>query len=173
VSRSPPLHRLSVGVIIERRRAKSPWIDFVWRPVAALPGAPDTAPWTALAQDGEAATFYAGAADVELFAGSAGFYLDNLTSDHPSLWIVLRPTGVEPPFELVAVTADPNEGEAFTQAGNDLVEPVPMPEPVLAALKSFVATHHVEKTFFKRKRDSADPEAFTPRAPIGKKHDDE
>jgi hypothetical protein len=172
VSRPQPLQRLSVGVVVERRRAKTQWVDFVWRPVAALPGAPDTVPWTALAQDGEAATFYAGAADVELFAGNAGFYLDNLASGNPSLWIVLRPTGVEPPFEVIAVTADPNEGEGFTQAGNDLVEPVPMPEPVLEAIKSFVTAHHVEETFFKRKRDRADPEALAPRS-ARKRHDDE
>ena len=50
-----------------------------------------------------------------------------------SLWVVLRPTGVEPPYELLAVTADPAEGEAFTEAGNDLVEMVAMPEPIREA----------------------------------------
>ena len=128
MSRPQPLQRLPVGVIVERRRAKSSWVDFVWRPVTVLPAAPDTAPWTALAQGAETATFYAGAFNLELFAAHAGFYQDNLATNQPSLWVVLRPTGVEPPFEVVAVTADPNEGEAFTQAGNDLVEPVAMPE---------------------------------------------
>jgi hypothetical protein len=173
MSRPQPVQRLTVGVVVERRRAKNPWVDFVWRPVAALAGAPDTAPWTVLAQDDDTSMFYVGASDVELFAGNTGFYLDNLASEHPSLWIVLRPTGVEPPFDLITVTADPNEGEAFTQAGNDLVEPVTMPEAVLATIESFVAVHHVEKTFFKRKRDTADPEALARRARAPKRDQDD
>ena len=82
------------------------------------------------------------------------------------LWVVLRPTEVEPPFEVIAVTADPNEGEAFTQAGNDLVEPVAMPASVREAVQSFVTAHNVEAKFFKRKRDQADPEALARRAPV-------
>ena len=46
----------------------------------------------------------------------------------PLLWVVLRPTGAEPPYDVLAVTADPAEGEASTEAGNDLVETVPMPD---------------------------------------------
>ena len=37
-----------VGVVVERRKATSPWADFVWQPVAVLPDAPDAAPWTVL-----------------------------------------------------------------------------------------------------------------------------
>jgi Protein of unknown function (DUF3305) len=173
VSRQQPLQRLPVGVVVERRRAQSPWVDFVWRPVTVLPGVPDTAPWTALAQDEDATTFYAGARDVELFAASSGFYRDNLASGEPALWVVLRPSGLEPPFEIVAVTADPHEGEAFTQAGDDLVEPVVMPPPVRAAIEAFVREHHIDDAFFKRTRDEANPEALARRAPTSKSDADE
>ena len=81
-------------------------------------------------------------------------YIDNLGSGAPQLWVVLRPTDGEPPYEVLAVTADPAEGEAFTEAGNDLVETVPMPADIKDALEAFVAEHHVERTFFKRQRDS-------------------
>jgi hypothetical protein len=173
VSRQQPLQRLSVGVVVERRRAQSPWVDFVWRPVTVLPGVPDTAPWTALAQDAQTATFYAGSREIELFTASSNFYLDNLASDQPALWVVLRPTGLEPPFEVVAVTADPNEGEAFTQAGDDLVEPVVMPPPIRAAIEAFVKEHHVDTAFFKRTRDKADPEVLARRAHTSKSDSDE
>ena len=86
-------------------------------------------------------------------------YRDNLASAAPSLWVALRPTGVEPPYAIVAVTADPAEGESFTQAGDDLVEAVPMPPPVRDLVAAFVAEHHVERPFVKRERDRADPEA--------------
>jgi len=76
------------------------------------------------------------------------------------LWVVLRPTGGEPPYEISAVTAEPSEGEAFTEGATNLVESVPMPEPVRAVLADFIARHHVERSFSKRKRDRPDPEAM-------------
>jgi len=166
MSHPRPLQHLPIGVVVERRRAKSQWADFVWQPTAVLPDAPQIPPWTVLAQDAETTTFYAGASELALFAANAGFYRDNLASGQPSLWVILRPTGLEPPFEIVTVTADPNEGEAFTQAGNDLVEQVAMPAAVRAALESFVAAHHVEAPFFKRQRDRADPQALARHRPM-------
>ena len=58
MSRVEPLLIIPVGVVIERRKSKSPWADFIWRPVAVLPGLPDAAPWTALDNDAEVATQY-------------------------------------------------------------------------------------------------------------------
>jgi hypothetical protein len=84
------------------------------------------------------------------------------------LWVAVRPTGVEPPLDIVAVTADPAEGESFTQSGDDLVEAVPMPPAVREIVEAFVAEHHVERPFVKRKRDRADPQALARRAPIAK-----
>ena len=51
-----------------------------------------------------------GTAEVALYRTETGSYRDNLASGAPSLWVALRPTGVEPPYEIVAVTADPAEG---------------------------------------------------------------
>jgi len=62
-----PLLRIPVGVVVERRKATSQWVDVVWRPVAVLGGLPDAAPWTPLAGDGETETFYAGGAEIELY----------------------------------------------------------------------------------------------------------
>jgi hypothetical protein len=165
LSGAAPLARLAVGIVVERRTATSAWIDHVWRPVAALAGVPDTAPWTALAVAPDHTTFYAGAADIALYRSETANYRDNLASGRPALWVVLRSTGAEPPFCLVAVTADPAEGEGFTQAGTDLVEPVPMPDPIRDALAAFVAEHHVEQPFYKRQRDRADPRMLGRRGP--------
>jgi uncharacterized protein DUF3305 len=68
------------------------------------------------------------------------------------LWVVLRPREADPPYEVLAVTADPAEGEAFAEAGNDLIETVPMPADIAGALKAFIAEHHVARPTFKRKR---------------------
>jgi hypothetical protein len=79
-------------------------------------------------------------------------YRDNLASGTPSLWVNMRPTASEPPYELLAVTADPAEGEAFTDAGSNLIEAVPMPPDIADIIDRFIAEHHVERPFVKRRR---------------------
>jgi hypothetical protein len=148
------LVRIPVGVVVERREAASEWVDYLWRPASVLAGEPAAAPWTPLVGEGDASTFYAGSAVIELFRTETANYLANLATGTPLLWVVLRPTEAEPPYEVFAVTADPAEGEAFTEAGNDLVEPVPMPAAIVEALEAFVAEHHVERPFYKRRRDA-------------------
>jgi hypothetical protein len=163
LSRIAPLLRIPVGVVVERRKAKSPWIDHVWCPAAVLPGEPDTAPWTELAVDDELATFYAGPASIDLYRTETTYYRDNLRADPPLLWVALRPNTGNPPYRVLTVTADPAEGEALTEPGTDLVETVPMPEPIRQMVAAFVAEHHVEREFVKRKRDRADPQALARR----------
>ncbi len=163
-----PLNTFSVGVVVERIRATSQWIDYIWRPVTVLPGVPETEPWTKLSGDDERATYYVGAASIELHPSDTTQYRDNLQSGAPLLWVVLRPTGGEPPYSLLAVTADSAEGEALTETGSDLVETVPMPDEVADMIARFVTEHHVERVFFKRKRKDADPEALARQAPSRK-----
>ena len=158
-----PFLRLPVGVIVERRKAASPWADVLWRPIAVLAGLPDAAPWTPLASSHEATTFYAGTAEIELYRSEAGSYRRNLESEPPLLWVALNATGGEPPYELAAVTADPAEGEGLTEPGHALVEAVPMPDAVRAAIAAFVAAHPSEPVFEKRQRDRSDPEALARR----------
>jgi len=165
MSRPAPLATTRVGVVVERRKAKSPWVDYVWRPIAALPGAPATRPWTVLEEGDGTTQFYVGAAELELYRADTSHYRDNLASGSPGLWVVLRPTGREPPFEIATVTAKPSEGEAFTESGADLVEPVPIPDSVQEVIEAFVAEHHVEHAFTKRKQKRADPDALARRGP--------
>ena len=141
-------------------------MDFIWRPVAVLPGVPDAAPWTALDGDADRTNFYGGAAEIELYRSDASGYRDNLTTGAAQLWVVLRPTGLDPPFEVVGVTAEPSEGESFTASTANLVEAVPMPDPVRATIADFVTEHLVEHPFIKRQRDRANPEAMARRAPL-------
>jgi hypothetical protein len=165
-----PLLRLSVGVIVERRKAVTPWIDFTWRPVGLLNGLPDATPWTELAVKGDRTAFYAGQANIDLYRSETGNYRDNLTSGRPSIWVALVEAGGNAPYRIVLATADPAEGEALTEPGV-LVEAVAMPEPIRHAIAEFVAHYHVEKAFTKRKRDRADPEALARRLPANEKED--
>ena len=131
-----------------------------------LPGEPEAKPWTKLSENADSATFYAGRADVELHSSETSNYRDNLSTGEPKLWVVLRPTGAEPPFAVICVTADGSEGEGFTAAGDDIVDQVPMPEAIWDAVDAFIAKHHVERPFYKRKRNRADPEALGRRSRV-------
>jgi Protein of unknown function (DUF3305) len=155
-----PTLMLEVGLVLERRKATSPWLDLIWEahavlaePAAAEPGAP-------LGRNGEGELIYAGRHALKAHTTETAHYRDNLNSGQPMVWVVMRPQADSAMPEIVALTCDPSEGEGYSQTGWDLVQAVPMPEPVAAALAAFVAEHHVERAFIKRKRDRADPEAL-------------
>jgi hypothetical protein len=158
-----PLLRVPVGVVVERRQSDSPWADFVWRAVGVLPDEPELQPWTVLREQDGATLYYAGSAAIDLYRSETARYRENFASQLPSVWVVLSPSEGAWPYAVAAVTADPAEGEAFTQAGANLVEAVPMPEVVRDTIERFIAEHHVETEFFKRKRGRADPEALARR----------
>ena len=158
-----PLLRIPVGVVVARRKAASQWIDFTWTPDAVLHGVPETAPWTVLRSDAETTLFYAGSAEVELYRSETTYYRDNLASGAPSLWVVMAARDGDPPYSLVTVTADPAEGEGFAESAANLVEQVPMPPSIQEIVAAFVAEHHVERKFFKRKRDRQDTESLARR----------
>jgi hypothetical protein len=160
-----------IGVIVERRTLKNPWADHAWMPVAALASAPAASSWTVLHQTEEMTRYYAGAFQLELFGSETGMYRDNLRSGRPSLWVSLRPASTPPGIVLHFVTADPSEGEALTEPGTDIIEVVPMPVEIQERVAAFVAAHHVERPFVKRKRDRADPEAMARRAPGSRSRD--
>ncbi len=166
-----PLKTIQVGIIVERVKADSQWADFIWKPVEAVAGNPKTAPWTKLSDKGDRTTYYVGTSDIELFPSETPQYKDNLLSEEPSIWVGLRATESDPPYELFLTTADPAEGEGMTYTGTVICEPVPMPDAIQAVIEQFVTEHHVERVFFKRKRDKSKPSLMERRAPIneGKK----
>jgi Protein of unknown function (DUF3305) len=161
--RSTALARIPVGVVIERRAAKSKWVDYLWRPVSVFAGKPTAAPWTTLAVEAESSLFFAGEAVIELHRTETTNYRDNLSSAAPALWVAMRPAASHPPYQLLAVTADPAEGEAFTDAGNNLVEAVPMPSDIAEIISQFIAWHHVDRPFVRRQRDRQIPSHRTAR----------
>ena len=158
-----PTLRIPVGIVVERRKADSPWADFVWRGAAVLPDEPETRAWTVLREQDGTTLFYAGSATVDLYPSETARYRENLASGNPSIWTVLSPSEGPWPYAVAAATADPAEGEGFTEAASNLVEAVPMPEVIREAIEDFIAAHHVEREFVKRKRRRADPEALARR----------
>lgn len=162
-----------VGVVVERRALKNPWVDHAWVPVAVLVGAPAAAPWAVLDQTAELIRYYAGTVEIEFFGSDTAVYRDNLRSRRPSLWISLRNTDTPPGVALHSVTADPSEAEALAETATEIIESVPMPVELQQRLAAFVEAHHVERPFVKRKRDRASPEALARRAPNFRRSDTE
>lgn len=156
--------KIPVAVLVERSKAQSPWLDYTWRAVDVLPGTVTAAPWTPVGLKDNTNQFVAGSATIELHRMQVPNYRDNLASGVPSLWVVLRPTGGEPPYSVLTVTADPAEGEAATEAGDDLVEAVAMPASIHRQLAVFIAEHNnIERPFSKRRRERPDLEALARR----------
>ncbi|NNM74811.1 DUF3305 domain-containing protein [Enterovirga aerilata] len=159
-----PEARITVGVVVARRRLSNPWADHAWLPTAVLPAAPETPAWTRLSATQTEELFYAGPYELALHPSETAHYRDNLASGQPSLWVALRPIGGED-HEIAAVTADPYEGEGLAEGIGEIVEAVPMPTEIRDHLAAYVAAFHVERAFFKRRNDRPDAEALARRAP--------
>lgn len=159
---------MPVGIIVERRKIDKPWQDHSWRPIGVLPHA---APgrWRQLSDADGRAQFYAGNLPLELHRGETEGYLVNLSQDPPAVYIVLRQSeqeesgGLE--VEPFLATVCPYEAMAYTEAGDEVVEGVPMPPEVMSWLAEFVQRHHVERPFQKRKNRRSKEDRDEPRAP--------
>jgi hypothetical protein len=149
---------LTIGVIAAKTKIDNPWIDHRWSVGGLLTEIPPVAPHTLLRRDGATEFYFVGTTELPLHAGETAHYRDNLAAE-PKVWVVLRPHD-EHGIELIAASCDPYEGEAFAETIGDIVEPVPMPEPIEAALRQFYEAHHVEREFFKRTRKEVDNEAL-------------
>jgi hypothetical protein len=144
---------MPVSVVIERRASKSQWQDDLWRSVGVLPKSDGERGRLLVSGEGWA-QYDAGTLDLELFRGETEGYLTNLSQDQPVVFVILRRNddeGDELDYQPFLVTACPYEAMGYAAGGDDIVEGVPMPLEVRAWLGEFVAAHHVEVPFKKRK----------------------
>lgn len=161
----PGTLRIPVAVLAERRPGSTPWAEWSWRAAEVLEDAPDLPPWTVLREAEGRTLFLAGHAEVVLCPTDTPNYRDNLMADPPRIWVVLRPCDPPPGMALHTVTVDAGEAELYADSGADLLESLPMPPRLRAVAEAFVAQHHVERVFHKRRRDRANPEALGRRRP--------
>lgn len=146
---------LPVGIVVERRDSSHPWQDHVWLPVAVIPGASaadPSGPWKKL-REGEGWEHYlAGTLSVEIHRTDTEAYLDCLSADPPRVFVVLQEDteGAHDVRPFLA-TVSTYEAQDYTDAGENIVEGVPMPESMVAWLRAFIDAHHVEEPFRKRR----------------------
>lgn len=146
---------MPVGVVVRRTPGATRWAKYAWRAVSVLPGA-GPADWKELRREGDAVEFHAGTLEMELWRTDTEAYRVALSNDPPSIYVVMRDSedaDSAHDLELVCVTASPYEAQDFTDTGEEIVEPVPMPEGLVAWIRDFVERHHVDEEFVKRRRD--------------------
>lgn len=149
---------MDVGVIVRRQPGVTRWAKWIWRPVGVLPGAPP-AEWRELRREGEAVEYHAATLELELFRDEVEAYRVTLGARPPSLYVVMRENpepGAAFPWKVALVTASPYEAEDYLDSGDEIVERVPMPPAIFAWVADFVACHHRDEPFRKRRRDEYD-----------------
>ena len=149
---------LPLGIVVERRDLDNRWKPHAWLPVAVIAGAGPMSPegaWRELRRGEGWVQFHAGTLPLELFPKETEGYKLNLSQQPPCLYIVLRASDdADVAHEAVPflVTVSPYEAQDYLDVGDDIVEPVAMPEMVFAFVQDFVERHHVDEQFHKRKR---------------------
>lgn len=139
---------MPLGVVVRRLPGVTRWAAHSWRAVAVLPGA-GPADWQELRRDGDAEEFHAATLPLELHGAETEAYLHGLSAEVPAIYVVLRGDGEE----VLLVTASPYEAQDYTDSGEEIVEKVPMPAGLRAWIEEFLARHHEDEVFVKRKRD--------------------
>lgn len=162
----PGTIRIPVGVVAERRPGVTPWAEFAWAAIAVLEDAPEIPAWTTLREEDGRTQFFAGQAEVALHPTDTDNYIHNLQQEPPRIWVVLRPAETAPGYALQTVTVDAGEAQLYAESGSDLLEALPMPAGLRLLLERFVAEHHRQREFHKRKRDRADTESLGRRSRV-------
>jgi len=152
---------VNVGVIVCRKKIDNPWQEYRWSLLAVVPGmAPlpdDCKSGRLLKDDGDEQHFHIGNTDIHLYAKETAGYKVNLDGPVPVVYVVLGPGEEKDDPDVVPFLATicPYEAESYTESGEDIVEGVAMPRDILDWVERFMAVHHVEEVFVKRKQKKA------------------
>ncbi|GAB4282822.1 MAG: hypothetical protein Kow0058_01360 [Roseovarius sp.] len=118
---------------------------------------PDAGPadWRILReQEDGSALYHAATLDLELHRAEASAYLHGLAANIPSVYVILRETGVpQPPLDVVLITASPYEAQDYADSSEDIVERIAMPAALRAWVREFAEAHRKDEDFRKRRRD--------------------
>ncbi len=172
---TPPVARMTLGVVAEHRESHHAWATATWRPTAVIAGGgPDDAP-RLLDRAPGVARWYLGRVAVELFPRETPGYLENLASGRPQVFVVLRRRGDAAGVMPFLATVCPFEAQGYLDSGEDVVEGVAMPPALVAWIEAFVARHLLDEPFVKRrqkpKREVAEADPFRREPPVARGRD--
>lgn len=146
-----------VGVIVERQTIDNAWADDRWKPVSVFLGESPLEPWSVMMETQAVTRYHAGIFPLTLYRSDTSAYLEAEAAGRMAIYVVMSTDGATGgrPFACKKVTASPYEMQDHLDAGDDTVEAVTMPEPLVALVSAFIEEHHTETPFRKRKRDRA------------------
>ena len=146
---APKIAEMPVGIVLRRSPGVTRWVAQVWTFAGIIAHAP-RADWTLLREDGDVAEYHAATLTVQMHRRDTDSLVLNLTSAQPSIWVALRGTGRPTPTH---VTVSPFEAGFHEVDAEDRVEKVAMPTGMVEWVETFVALHHEDDPFVKRRRD--------------------
>jgi Protein of unknown function (DUF3305) len=156
-----PLY-FSVDILMERIPLANRWVSELWRPAAVVPvgeiplesGAVKPAVAERVADGLAGTTWRFAGRTIELHPTEAEGYYLNITSDTPLVFVMWRVSedGSEPAALPEIITVSYNQAGRIMDAG-ERVDPVPMPEAILAWMRPFVTEHYKPEPRRKMKRN--------------------
>jgi len=154
---------MPLGIVVTRQDIDSPWQDHEWRPSEVLPGAPEVDSWKELSRGEGWVQYHAATLPLELYQKEAEAYKFNLEGKEPVIYVVLSEHEDDDgdddmPYKVHLVTASPYEAQDYLDSGEEIVEPIPMPDALAAWINAFVEEYYQEEKFKKRKRNEVDLE---------------
>ena len=151
-----------VDVLMECIPLVNRWVSEQWRPAAVLPvgelardaGVAESGGPERIADGPAGTTWRFSGHTIELHPSEAEGYFLNITSDTPLVFVMWRSAedGSEPAARPQLVTVSYNQAGRIMDGG-ERVDPVPMPEAILAWMRPFVAEHYRPEPRRKMKRN--------------------
>ncbi|MGF1651603.1 MAG: DUF3305 domain-containing protein [Hyphomicrobiaceae bacterium] len=152
---------VQLGIVVARQKLDHPWESERWRPHSVFLDPPETRGWRELVRGRDFVQYHAANVAVELHRKETAGYQVNLSNGEPSVYVILRET-VAPnarfPVSVHTATLSPFEAQAHGYGSDEIVEGVAMPERLRALVEDFIAEHHREERFIKRRRDRSERE---------------
>lgn len=145
------LNAMPVSVLLERRPAKNPWLDVVWRATGITIGGNTSADASlAVREEGGCALFLVGGLQVKLFADECESYYYNLVSESPKAYVIahVEEPGARPTPFRVSMSFD--EAHAYLE-GEDEIFAVDVPAELYRWTEAFVIANYFPEKKRKRK----------------------
>ncbi len=142
---------MPLGIVMRKTPGVTRWAKWSWSVVAVLPGASE-ADWQLLREENGVSEYHAATLSLILYRTDAEAYMQGLTSEPPSVYVVTRREGGDRPEPLL-VTASPFEAQDYADTSEDEVVKVDMPQGLIAWVRDFTLLHFREEEFKKRRRD--------------------
>jgi len=129
-----------VAIIMQRRAIDNPWQSHVWEPAGILPGDGNDAGAPRLIVEGPTVTqwLYPGL-DLVLRRSEAEGYFHNVSAQAPQVFVLWRMEGERAVPHYLTLSYD--EASRWMDGGAQ-VDPLPMPEPLIAWVRGFVEENY-------------------------------